>query len=308
LDALKSTKGLRMLGTRLIACVATGFAVVLAVAGCSLIPNPFPSAKSGSNTSDTSGTPKVGQCWNATDSEADNWADWEGTPAVSCAKSHVLYTYAVGKLTGIKAKTWAQSATSDQVSDAVAAVAADVCTTSALVPKLKWNQQLVQGYYFVPSKADWKAGARWVRCDVGVLAFGATLENEALAPLPAKISTLVSGVSSDPQRYAFCVNSPVPVSESGPLDDSSGRIADCRNNPEWALEGHGNLPEPAGAAYPTTATANTETGAICSKYVTNSNEVWIAYLPSKTDWTKTNDREVDCWVGQKAAETSGGTA
>jgi hypothetical protein len=249
--------------------------------------------------------PKVGECWNTTNANADNWADWEGKSAVSCDKSHVLYTYAVGKISGVTAKSWAKANEPSTLSDDVQIKAEDVCSVSALIPKLKWNQQLVQGYFFVPSEAAWKAGARWVRCDVGVLGYGATLSAEVFSPLPEKISTLVSSVSSDPERYDFCVNSPVPISESGPLDNPDARIADCRLNPQWALTGHGNLPEPAGAAYPANATANTEAGTICSKYVANANEAWIAYLPDKSDWNATNDREVQCWIGQKSDTDNG---
>jgi hypothetical protein len=297
---------------RLLAGLALGLAVAFALAGCSIIPNPFPAAKSASGVSDTAdgststGAPKVGECWNATNTEADNWSDWEGQPATPCSKSHVLYTYFIGTITGVTAKNWAKAGSPDQTSAAVAARADDACSTAILLPKLQWTQQLVQGFFFLPSKAEWSAGARWVRCDVGVLSFGTTVDNEQLATLPARISTLVSAVSSDPKRYDFCVTSSVPVTESGPLDGSSGRLADCRNDPQWTLEGHGFFPEPAGAAFPSNATANKESGDVCLKYVSGSDETWIAYIPSKSDWTKTNDREIDCWVGQKSGD--GGSA
>ena len=164
---------------RLLGCVAAGFAVVLTLAGCSFIPNPFNESKSASSTtSNESGgstgstVPKVGECWNATNSEADNWSDWQGQPSTPCSKSHTLYTYSIGTISGVSANTWAKSASSDQTSTAVAARADDACSTATLLPKLGWTQQLVQGFFFLPSKAQWKAGARWIRCDVGVLAFG----------------------------------------------------------------------------------------------------------------------------------------
>jgi hypothetical protein len=287
----------------LVASLAAAAAVAFAFAGCSLIPVALSAVS-------TPVAPEVGQCWNASNADADAWADWEGKTAVSCAKSHVLYTYAVGKVSGVTAKSWASSGSSTALSNEVQTKAEDACNLSALLPKLKWNQQLVQGYFFVPSEAAWNAGARWVRCDVGVLGYGATLSNEVFAKLPARISTLVSTISSDPERYDFCVNSPVPISEAGPLDNSDARIADCRQDPQWALSGRGNLPEPAGAPFPTNATANSEAGAICSKFVTNANEAWIAYLPAESDWTQTNDRQVQCWIGQKSDtdDGSGGVA
>jgi hypothetical protein len=284
---------------RLLGSLAAAAAITFALAGCSLIPVALAATSAPA-------APKVGQCWNASNSDADNWADWGGKAAISCTKSHVLYTYAVGKISGVTAKSWAASGSNTALSSEVQTKAADACSLSTVLPKLKWNQQLVQGYFFVPSESAWKAGARWVRCDVGVLGYGATLSNEVFAKLPTRISTLVSTVSSDPERYDFCVNSPVPISESGPLDNPDARIADCRQDPQWALSGHGNLPEPAGAPFPTNASSNTEAGTICSKFVANANEAWIAYLPTKSDWTSSNDREVQCWIGQKS-DTDGGS-
>jgi hypothetical protein len=289
--------------SRLLVFLAAIVAVAFTLAGCTLLPVAVSGVQS-----PAASTPKVGQCWNVSKENADNWADWEGSAATSCAKSHVLYTYAVGKISGITAKSWAEKGSIETLRNDVLIKAEDVCALSDLLPKLKWNQQLVDSWFFVPTEQQWKAGARWVRCDVGVLAYGTTLDNEVLAKLPAKISTLVSSVSSDPQQYQFCINSSVPISEAGPLDNSDGRIADCRQNPEWALVGHGSLPEVAGAPYPDEPTANKETATICSKYVQNSNESWIAYLPDRTDWTKTNARDVQCWIGQKSGGGAGTVA
>lgn len=287
-----------MLKRRLLGALAAAVAVTFVLAGCSLIP-----AVVGLSAHATRTVPKVGQCWSATASDAAAWADWKGASNVKCAGSHELYTYAVGKVTGVSAKSWGTGGT---LSPAIQIKAEDACSLSTLLPKLKWNQQLVEGFFFVPSEADWKAGERWVRCDVGVLSFGTTLSNEALATLPPKISTLVSAVSSDPERFAFCLNSPVPVSEAGPLADQDARIADCRTNPQWALAGHGNLPEAEGSPYPSDATANADTAKICTKYAVNSNEVWIAYLPNAAkDGTVSSDRVVECWVGQKSATGTG---
>jgi hypothetical protein len=284
---------------RLVGSVAAAVAVIVSLAGCSLIPAALGLAGSPAST-----TPTVGACWNTSDANADNWADWEGAGSVNCDQAHDLYTYEIGKVVGVSAKSWGAPGDPSQVSAAIEAKVDDACDSSKLLPNLKWNQQLVSFFFFVPSESAWKNGARWVRCDVGVLAYGTTLSDEQLTKLPATISTLVSSVSSDPQAYDFCVNSAVPVSEAGPLDNSNAKIADCRNDPQWALTGRGNLPEIPGAAYPSSAKANAEASAICTKFVQSDSEVWIAYLPSKSDWTSTNDREVDCWIGQTS--TSGG--
>lgn len=285
---------------RLISSLAAAVAVVFALAGCSLIP-----AALGIASNPASTTPKAGQCWNTSDANADNWADWEGSGAVDCGGAHDLYTYQVGKVVGVSAKSWAASGDPTQVSNSIESKVDDACDSSTLLPNLKWNQQLVSFFFFVPSESAWASGARWVRCDVGVLAYGTTLSDEALAKLPAKISTVVSSVSSDPEEYDFCMNSAVPVSESGPLDNPNAKIADCRADPQWALTGKGNLPEIPGAAYPSNATANSESSAICTRFVKTSSEIWIAYLPTKSDWKATNDREVDCWIGQSSGSGGG---
>jgi hypothetical protein len=270
----------------------------LTLAGCSLLPGAVLATVAG-----TTSAPKVGDCWNASLAHASAWANWEGESASACSGPHVLYTYTVGAISGVPAKSWAAPGSSSDLSDAVESKAAKVCAISALLPHLKWNQQLVQAYFFVPSEAQWRAGARWVRCDVGLLAFGAPLDNETFGLLPSHISTLISTVTSDPGRYEFCVNSPVPVTEAGPLDDPASTLADCRNNPEWMLDSHGLFPAAAGSTFPSAASATAETTKLCAPDASTADEVWAAYLPSKADWA-TGDREIDCWVGTK--QTSDG--
>jgi hypothetical protein len=273
---------------------AVGLALVtFALAGCSLLPLPGQAASSGSASK-----PSVGQCWNASFADAAQWADWQGASATSCTGSHVLYTYQVGTIHGVTSSTWAAPGDPTNLSDAVQSKAAAACTISTLLPHQKWNQQLIQDYFFVPSEAQWKAGARWVRCDVGVLATGTTIANERLSPLPTRISTFVSAVSSNPARYEFCINSPQSVTAEGPLDDPESVIADCTRSPQWKLASRGNLPEASGAPFPSDAVANAESTAICSPAASGAGQIWVAYLPTAAGWAS-GDREVDCWVGQK---------
>jgi hypothetical protein len=275
--------------------------VSLALAGCSLLPG-IPAAKASASPT----KPVAGQCWNATETQAADWTDWQGTSAIACTGSHTLYTYQVGTISDETGSTWAASGDSTQLSPEVQTKADDACSISKLLPHLKWNQELIEQYYFVPTEAEWKAGQRWVRCDVGVLATGTTLDNESFTALPSKISTLVSSVNSDPIRYEFCMNSTEAVTDIGPLDNPDATIGDCSKDPQWTLATHGNLPEAAGAPFPDDATANTESTKICAPAATGDGQIWLAYLPTKAGW-KTGDREVDCWVGQKPV-TGGQTA
>jgi hypothetical protein len=268
-------------------------AVAISLAGCSLLPG-IPAIKA----SPSPATPIIGQCWNATTTEASDWTDWQGPAATACTSSHTLYTYQVGKISGETSSSWADSGDSTQLSPDVQTKADDACTISKLLPHLKWNQQLIQQYFFVPTEAQWKSGARWVRCDVGVLATGTTLDNESFTALPSKISSLVSSASSDPIRYEFCMNSTQSVTAIGPLDNPDATLGDCAKDPQWKLAARGNLPEPAGAPFPDDATANTESTKICSPAVAGSGEIWLAYLPTTSGWAS-GDREVDCWVGLK---------
>jgi Septum formation len=275
---------------RPIFALAGVLAVGMLLAGCSLIP--------ATNASVAPATPTVGQCWNATTTDAADWPDWQGASATACAGSHTLYTYQVGTISGETASTWAGSGSGTQLSPDVQAKADDACSISKLLPHLKWNQELIEQYFFVPTEAQWKSGERWVRCDVGVLATGTTLDNESFTALPSKISSLVSSVKSDPARYEFCMNSTESVTDVGPLDNPEATIGDCAKDPQWKLATRGNLPEAAGAPFPDDATANAESTKVCSPAVTGDNEIWIAYLPTTSGWAS-GDREVDCWVGQK---------
>jgi hypothetical protein len=279
--------------------------LILALAGCSLI---FPSNASGLGP--TTGAPKRGECWDASNANAVVWVDWEGHKARPCSTSHDLYTYAIGMISGITSTTWASSTNPSQPSDAVQTKAENACTLKTLVPGLKWTEQLLRGYFFLPSKSAWADGARWVRCDAGVLAHGTTLAQQALVKLPASISTLVSEGSSDPLRFDYCIDSQVPAEGAGPLaNDDFNLVADCRDDPEWRLAGRGTLPEAVGSPFPTAANGNADAQKVCSTFAATAGDTWYAYLPPETsDATVGTNREITCWVGKLETNDSGGAA
>ncbi len=282
-----------MVPRRVLASAVGAALLVIALAGCSLLPGsgttPAPAATA---------APTAGECWNTTVAHASAWADWEGRAATPCTSSHTLYTYQVGRISGVSSSSWASAGDPTSLSDEVETKADAACSITKLLPHQQWNEQLIEEYFFVPTEAEWKAGARWVRCDVGVLATGTTIADEAFRTLPAQISTFVASVSSTPARYEFCINTSESVTDVGPLDDPDAVIADCSKNPQWKLATHGNLPEAAGAPFPSAAVANTESTTICSPAASGDGQIWIAYLPTKASWAS-GDREVDCWVGQK---------
>jgi hypothetical protein len=182
---------------RSISSIVGVVAVALVLAGCSLLPGSTSTPKATAGA-----TPLTGQCWNASTKQADEWADWKGTTTVPCTASHTLYTYDVGKISGESGSSWATTSDPSSPTAEIQTKAEDACSVSTLLPHLGWNQQLINDYFFVPTESQWKAGARWVRCDIGVLATGTTLDNESFTALPSEISTLESQVSSEPQKFA----------------------------------------------------------------------------------------------------------
>lgn len=288
---------------RVVPTVVGVAALVLALAGCSLLPGLTPAPNAAAST-----TPIVGQCWNATTTQAFDWTDWRGPAATACTSSHTLYTYEIGTISGETSDSWAAPGNSTDLSVTVQTKAEGACNIAKLLPHQKWNQQLINDYFFVPTEVQWKAGARWVRCDIGVLATGTTLDNESFVALPSTIATFVGEVTSDPKKFGFCMNSSAPVTESGPLDNSDATLADCRDHPQWALTIHANFPDPAGAAFPDEAASNAASAKVCLPTVTDTaTEVWIAYLPTKAQWAS-GSREIDCWLGVKSPSDSAGTA
>jgi Septum formation len=274
---------------RVLLSAAGATAVLMSLAGCSLLPG----------TSSAQATPTVGQCWDASTAQASAWADWEGKSAANCSATHTLYTYGVGEVKGVSSNSWGTSSSPTTLSNTIATKAADSCTASykKFLPSLNWKQQLISTYFFVPSETQWKSGARWVRCDVGVFSVGTTLAQETFQSLPAQISDFTSAVKTDPKRYELCLNSNAPVSQAGPFDDPSAVLADCRQSPVWTLTSHGSFTQPKGAAYPSTAAVNARVSEVCAKDAIGPDQVVAAYPPTASEWAA-DDRSIDCWVGQ----------
>lgn len=132
--------------------------------------------------------PKVGACytysWKALDAASGP------TKTVSCSKSHTAVTYYVGTFTGAAAAstTPVSSATvADSGSGCWAALVRKVGVKAAALTRVKMG-------FFVPTQAQWTAGARWYRCDA-VLA----KTSSALAPIPKNFLRSVkkaSGISA----------------------------------------------------------------------------------------------------------------
>jgi hypothetical protein len=275
-----------------------------------------------------SGSPRVlGRCWSATYEEVSAWDTWLGDDYVPCSDDHTTYTFAAEDLPadlvhGI------ESARSDAavlaVEDAIGAAAAEVCGTAFadLFPTLTERQILLTWFSFIPNDREWAAGARWVRCDVGVYALTADRthaapppealahsDSDASAPpdgasspqllmLPESIHDLVASVSERPADFEYCLDDPGADPDAGPLATESAVTADCDASPLWTYLGREILSAPLGAPYPGDDAVIQAAQTACSDAakVDSDGEGWdLLYYPDEPRWNA-DSRTVQCWA------------
>jgi hypothetical protein len=122
----------------------------LAVGGCLPVPG-------GSEPTAGAQQPRVGQCHDTPDAVLADPHD--PSPPVDCARPHTLETYAVLRPDGpLDARTLAEM---DRRC---------VRRIDAFLGSGAFQQTAVSVYYFTPTRAEQADGARWVRCDAGVVA------------------------------------------------------------------------------------------------------------------------------------------
>lgn len=105
--------------------------------------------------------PKVGACYSYTFAQAA--ASSSPTRPVSCAGRHTAVTYFVGTVTGTPARSKSPTAAAVVAQEARACQLHWVSLMGAKVVMTRASYS-----FFTPTAAQWKAGARWFRCD-GVL-------------------------------------------------------------------------------------------------------------------------------------------
>ena len=105
--------------------------------------------------------PKVGDCWNYSEIE---YANISGNQApVSCEQPHTRMTYKVA----FWPKTTMDAYTLFSLNDlrSIGAVAATFCESNQRYEEnLKNGRALKTGSFFLPDKALWNSGARWINC------------------------------------------------------------------------------------------------------------------------------------------------
>ncbi|MCU1468971.1 MAG: hypothetical protein JWQ39_120 [Glaciihabitans sp.] len=213
---------------------------------------------------------------------------------MNCAGTHQLYTFAVPLLAYVHdGKLYdSKGYVANDVQDDAFKTCDDAETSD--LPKLDDAAQRIYLETFLPTERAWNAGARWVRCDVSVLAVGSSVAHPLFESLPT-IAALKSSISTDPAEYDFCVTDPSGMGAGGPK--GSGAVyADCSDSPQWILKKFVFPPQDVGAPSPGQAALTSDYNQDCKSKYSNKTHTTYPYYPSTTDWTHDNT-VIECWVG-----------
>jgi hypothetical protein len=252
--------------------------------------------KQGKASLGDAGKPKACECWQGTFARVDSDANWVGNPPVKCSLPHQLYTFAAPTLVGThKGKLFDKKG---YVVDAVWNDALDTCQGAEGPEISNLDDTVARVYlaYFLPEEQQWNAGARWVRCDVGVLAVGSSVAHPNLDPMPS-FAALKTAMGLAPEQFDFCVNDPGGTGSGGPKG-SNAVYADCRDNPEWELHEYQPIIQGDGTSYPTPEQMTAQYLLTCDHPNADATHVTYPYYPSKSDWDD-GYQELECWVGRK---------
>lgn len=275
--------------------------VALPLAGCAAIAPLVKSA--GESSAAANAKPTVGQCWRANDSIFDSSDTELAVPPVDCTKKHESYTVSVVALS----KSLPESLADDEgdVRDSVAEAASDECVTAGYdaLGTLNDLDDRFSMSFSLPTDFAWLNGARWVRCDVSLLAVGSLLSNPTLAMLPANFQDLVIDESENPQKFQVCLDTKDPVTaESDPFASLTARYADCAADPQWRERWVKNLPGDDESLPPTDETISAFGQETCGDRA-EADQTWITYTPTDDSWAL-GDRGVECWVSNEAGPTT----
>jgi hypothetical protein len=145
----------------------------------------------------------------------------------------------------------------------------------------------------VPSLKQWRAGQRWARCDVAILATGSPVSHPELQKLPPTMAALRESMVADPLGYETCVSSKT----DDPENDERAVWADCRDAGSWRLVSRHRYPGNP-AHYPGEEKLGWVALPLCMRDSAEADARWKrarAYWPSPERWAA-GDREIVCWT------------
>ena len=240
--------------------------------------------------------PHAGECWQGVFKDVDTDANWDGRPAVNCSMPHQLYTFAAPTLEGThKSKLFDKKG---YVQQSIWDDALNTCegNESDEILNLDPTDARVYTTVILPQEQQWNAGARWVRCDIGVLAVGSSVAHPAFATMPS-ITALNKAMRDESEQFDFCVNDPGGMGSGGPKG-SNAVYADCRDNPEWELHDYQAIVTGDGTAFPTPDQMHAQYALSCDHAYADATHVTYPYYPTKSDWDS-DYQQLECWVGRK---------
>ncbi len=224
-------------------------------------------------SSQSTSEPQVGQCYATPD---DVLADaHDPTPPVDCSQPHSLETYAVLRPThALDRQTMARM---DQQC---------VQRIKTFLGGGDFAQTAVSVYYFTPTRAQQRDGARWVRCDAGVVTdtavSGARLVTGSLR------NAFARGV---PEAYRRCVNTaPDPGAPLPLVPCTSPHVAE--QMPSGVDLGS------AGSKYPGTQTLTRRANAQCAQIVSSQlpdAARSLVVVPTQAMW-RGGLTTAECWA------------
>ncbi len=223
--------------------------------------------------------PVVGDCYAYRAAVLDDVSTT--APIVSCDASHTAETYRVGVLP-------ATFGLPSKASPSARLAAGAPCTVRAMNGYLGMPERTLPSRFrtavLFPTDDQWKAGERWVRCDV-VLQGGLELK--------AFVGTAAALVAATPQAtFNFCTPGEPRVVKTSAVPCTTPK----RN---WIMVSVTPLGGPR-ASYPGAGPANRKSAALCAKQakIWNGTEKypgWWRIYPTEIGW-RNGDRSVYCFV------------
>jgi len=226
-----------------------------------------------SGEQNSAATPRVGQCYATPDHVLAAASD--PTPPVGCSRPHTLETYAVLHPTRrLDRETMARM---DQEC---------VQRISGFLGGGDFGQTAVSVYYFTPTPAQQRDGARWVRCDAGVVTD--TALSGARSVTGSLRGAFAHGV---PAAYRRCLDSSPDPSGALPLVPCAGPHV-AEQMPSGVDLGE------AGPSYPGTKALTQRANAACARTV--ESEVpdagrSLVVVPTRSMWLA-GTTTAQCWA------------
>lgn len=270
--------------------------VLSTLSGCFLLPTADEQpASAPTSTADATepATPEVGDCWTTTDYNWGLWQSWRGDPAVDCDEDHESYTYAVLDLLGEFDEIYLANGF---VIAEPAQRALDNCSEELdnfMGAPISELARIVAQYY-LPSKSEWKAGARWVRCDALVYEVGSSLYEPVFAELPADESELIDALDEDADYFDFCLDTDEGFTGYGPYVSDTAVYSNCAADPMWRLDGFDTIPGEYNSEYPGDDVIAQYASDGCLADM-DPTQWGYAHYPDSESWF-TGDRSITCWA------------